>query len=76
MSGTQISRPAQVRVYLGKHWRLFVNERGWKVLIFAAIISALVSAVLGGNMRGSADYRREICKVLVRRAAMALAKEG
>lgn len=33
-------------------------------------------AVLGGNMRGSADYRREICKVLVRRAAMALAKEG
>ena len=25
---------------------------------------------------GSADYRREICKVLVRRAAMALAKEG
>ena len=50
MSGTQISRPAQVRVYLGKHWRLFVNERGWKVLIFAAIISALVSAVLGSNM--------------------------
>ena len=31
---------------------------------------------LGGNMRASADYRREICKVLVRRAAMALTKEG
>ena len=33
-------------------------------------------AELGGNMRASADYRREICKVLVRRAAMALTKEG
>lgn len=33
-------------------------------------------AALAGNMRGSADYRREICKVLVRRAAMELAKEG
>ena len=33
-------------------------------------------AVLGGNMRGSADYRREICKVLVRRAALSLGKEG
>ena len=50
MSGAQVSRLAQVQIYLGKHWRLFVNERGWKVLIFAAIISALVSAVLGGNM--------------------------
>ena len=33
-------------------------------------------AALAGNLRGSADYRREICKVLVRRAAMALGKEG
>ena len=50
MSGAQVSRFAQVRIYLGKHWRLFVNERGWKVLFFAAIISAIVSPVLGGNM--------------------------
>ena len=50
MSGAQVSRFAQVRIYLGKHWRLFVNERGWKVLLFAAIISAIVSPVLGGNM--------------------------
>ncbi len=33
-------------------------------------------AVFGSNTRASADYRREICKVLVRRAALALAKEG
>ena len=41
---------------------------------FAEDIAARVE--LGGNMRASADYRREICKVLVRRAAMALTKEG
>lgn len=33
-------------------------------------------AVFGSNTRASADYRREICKVLVRRAALALGKEG
>ena len=33
-------------------------------------------AVFGSNTRAGADYRREICKVLVRRAALALAKEG
>ena len=41
---------------------------------FAEDIAA--RAELGGNMRASKDYRREICKVLVRRAAMALTKEG
>lgn len=41
---------------------------------FAEDIAARVE--LGGNMRASEDYRREICKVLVRRAAMALSKEG
>lgn len=41
---------------------------------FAEDIAA--RAVLGGNMRASGDYRRAICKVLVRRAAMALSKEG
>ena len=30
----------------------------------------------GSNTRASADYRREICKVLVRRAALALGEEG
>lgn len=50
MSGAKVSRLTQVQIYLGKHWRLFLNERGWKVLVFAAIISAMVSAVLGNNM--------------------------
>lgn len=32
-------------------------------------------AVLGGNLRAGAEYRRKICAVLVRRAALALSKE-
>ena len=50
MSNTQVSRITQIGIYLGKHWRLFINERGWKVLIFGAVISALVSIVLGSGM--------------------------
>lgn len=50
MSSAKASRLTQVGIYLGKNWRLFVNERGWKVLIFGAVISVMVSAVLGSNM--------------------------
>ena len=35
-----------------------------------------LGAVLGGNLRAGADYRRAVCEVLVRRAALALSKEG
>ncbi|MDO5142271.1 MAG: FAD binding domain-containing protein [Eubacteriales bacterium] len=41
---------------------------------FAADVAS--RAVLGGNLRAGADYRRAICEVLVRRAALALNKEG
>nr|WP_297174406.1 FAD binding domain-containing protein [uncultured Agathobaculum sp.] len=41
---------------------------------FAEDVAARVP--LGSNMRASENYRREICKVLVRRAAMALYQEG
>ena len=33
-------------------------------------------AVFGSNMRASADYRRKICEVLVRRALLAMREEG
>ena len=44
------TRVKQVKIYVGKHFRLFRNERGWKTLIFAAIISLLVSSVLESGM--------------------------
>lgn len=44
------SRVKQVMIYVGKHFRLFKNEKGWKVIIFAAVIALLVSSVLGSSM--------------------------
>lgn len=41
-----ISRWSQVKIYVGKLFRLFISEKGWKVLIFAAIISLLVSSMI------------------------------
>lgn len=41
---------------------------------FAADIAS--RCVFGGNRRAGADYRRKICEVLVRRAALALNGEG
>ena len=36
----------QIGIYVGKNFRIFKNEKGWKMLVFALIISVLVSAVL------------------------------
>ena len=44
------SRFKQVGIYVGKHFRLFKNEKGWKMLIFAAVIALTVSCVLGGGV--------------------------
>ncbi len=49
MSDARISRVGQVGVYTGKCFRMFVNEKGWKNLISAAIISAIISWVIGDN---------------------------
>jgi len=44
------SRIKQIGIYVGKHFRLFKNEKGWKTIIFAAIISVLISSVLSSDM--------------------------
>jgi len=44
------SRIKQIGIYVGKHLRLFKNERGWKMLIFSAVIAFIVSSVLGSTM--------------------------
>ncbi|MCR5230230.1 MAG: ABC transporter permease [Solobacterium sp.] len=38
-------RLAQVRIYLGKFFRIFIYEADWKVLPMAVIVSALVAGV-------------------------------
>ena len=50
-------RTSQVRIYLGKQFRFFINESDWKVLPMAAVIAGLVAMVIRKkffvNMEGS-----------------------
>ena len=39
------SRLKQVKIYTGKCFRVFLNEKGWKIFISAAIITILISSV-------------------------------
>ena len=44
------SRAAQIPIFLGKHFRMFINEGNWKVLPLSAIIAYLVVFVIGKRM--------------------------
>ena len=46
----RISRGGQIQVYMGKCFRLFINERGYKLLVSAAIIAVIISWVSGDDM--------------------------
>ena len=43
-------RLAQTRIYLGKFIRMFAYQNDWKVLPISALIAAVVTFVVGGNM--------------------------
>lgn len=43
-------RLGQVRIYLGKLFRIFIHEKDWKVLPMAAVIAFMVAYVVGKNM--------------------------
>ena len=43
-------RLSQVRIYLGKQFRFFINESDWKVLPMAAVIAALVAMVIKNRL--------------------------
>ena len=40
----------QIRVYFGKCWRIFLNEKGWKAFVSSAIITFLITCVTGSDM--------------------------
>ena len=46
----RITRSGQVKVYTGKCFRVFANEKGWKTFISSAIIAIIISWVAGSNM--------------------------
>jgi len=43
--GNRIGRAEQIRIYVGKCWRMFLNERQWKNLVSTLIITILISLV-------------------------------
>lgn len=50
MNERRISAAEQIRVYLGKCWRLFQNENQWKNFLSAFIIILIISLVTGDDM--------------------------
>lgn len=47
---THTRRPAQVKIYLGKLFRLFIHEHDWVLLPLSAIISLMVAFVVGKSL--------------------------
>lgn len=43
-------RKGQIQIYLGKLFRIFFNEKDWKLIPFAAIIALMVGFVVGNSM--------------------------
>lgn len=47
MSESRIGRIGQIKIYVGKCYRTFINENGWKNLISTLIISVILAWVIG-----------------------------
>lgn len=63
MSGA--SRIKQIKIYTGKCFRIFLNERGYKVFLSAAIITLLISSVTSKDMFSKYDATRNGAFALV-----------
>lgn len=49
MGMERVSRIEQTRIYVGKCFRMFINERVWKTFISAAIITLIITSVTGAD---------------------------
>lgn len=50
MEHRQITKFRQIKIYTEKCFRIFANEKGWKIFISSAIIMLLISMVTGSDM--------------------------
>ena len=50
MQGRHRGRLAQIPIYLGKNFRMFIFQNDWKVLPMAALIAGMIAFVVGENM--------------------------
>ena len=49
-TGRHRGRLAQIPIYLGKDFRMFIFQNDWKVLPMAALIAGIIALVVGQNM--------------------------
>ncbi len=49
MNESRIGRIGQIKIYVGKCFRVFINEKGWKSLVSTLIISTILAWVIGDN---------------------------
>lgn len=49
MSESRIGRIPQIKIYVGKCFRTFINEKGWKSLVSTLIISVILAWIIGDN---------------------------
>lgn len=65
MSDPRISRFGQIKIYIGKCYRLFINEKQWKFIVSAFVIMILISVVTSENMfQDYADTRKSSFAVI------------
>ncbi|MGX8684149.1 MAG: hypothetical protein ACSW78_02605, partial [Lachnospiraceae bacterium] len=50
MMGRHRGRLAQIPIYLGKDFRMFIFQTDWKVLPMSALIAGMIGFVVGENM--------------------------
>ncbi len=58
MSEARIGRGGQIKVYIGKCFRTFFNEKGWKNLISTLIIAVILVFVIGDKVFVNGDSTR------------------
>lgn len=49
MGESRIGRIGQVKIYIGKCYRAFINEKGWKSFVSTLIIAIILAWVIGDN---------------------------
>lgn len=65
MSEPRVSRLGQIKIYTGKCFRIFFHEKGWKVILFAAVIAGVITYVLSEHIFEINDDTKTGCFAIV-----------
>lgn len=52
MNDVRVGRIGQIKIYIGKCFRGFINEKGWKTLVSTLIIAVILAWVIGSDTFG------------------------